>query len=69
MVQYNSWHTGASTEEPGKKSYLLEEGEDGGHARAERSSAIGFRGQAAISLTADDDGTHIRILESSQLEG
>ena len=40
-----------------------------GDPRAERLSAIRFRGQAAISLTADDDGTHIQILESSQLEG
>ena len=69
MVQYNSWHTGAGTECADKKSYLLEEGEGEGDPRAERLSAIGFRGQAAISLTADDDGTHIQILESSQLEG
>ena len=39
--------------------------EDG---KAEGSSAIGDRGQAAVSLTADSDGKHIYIVESSQLE-
>ena len=33
------------------------------------SSAIGDRGQAAISLMLDADGTHIPIFESRQLEG
>ena len=40
-----------------------------GDGRAEGSSATGHRGQAAISLTPDVDGTHVRIFESSQLEG
>ena len=40
-----------------------------GDGRAEGLSATGDRGQAAISLTRDTEGTHIRILESSQLEG
>ena len=40
--------------------------EDG---RDEGLLAIGDRGQAAISLTPDVDGTHVRIFESSQLEG
>ena len=39
-----------------------------GDGRAEGQSAIGDRGQAAISLTPDVDGTHICIFESSQLE-
>ena len=38
---------------------------DGG---AEGPSAIEGRQQAAISLTSDTDGTHVRIFESSQLE-
>ena len=40
-----------------------------GDGRAEGSSAIGDGGQAAISLTPDVDGTHVRIFESLQLEG
>ena len=40
-----------------------------GDGRAEGSSAIGDGGQAAMSLTSDVDGTHVRIFESSQLEG
>ena len=40
-----------------------------GDGRAEGSSAIGDRGQDAISLTPDVDGTHVHIFESSQLEG
>ena len=40
-----------------------------GDGRAEGSSAIGDGGQAAISLTSDVDATHVRIFESSQLEG
>ena len=39
-----------------------------GADRAEGSSAIGDGGQAAISLTSDVDGTHIRIFEGLQLE-
>ena len=37
--------------------------------RAEGWSAIEDRGQAAIPLTPDVDGTHVHIFESSQLEG
>ena len=40
-----------------------------GDDRAEGSSAIGDRGQAAIPLIPDVDGTHIDIFGSSQLEG
>ena len=52
-----------------KKSYWLEEGEEVGDGRAEGSTAIGDRGQAAVSLTPDVDGLHVYIFESSQLEG
>ena len=40
-----------------------------GDGRAEGWSAIGDRVLAAVSLMPDIDGTHIRIFESSQLEG
>ena len=40
-----------------------------GDGRAEGSSATGDGRQAVISLMPDIDGTHIRIFESSQLEG
>ena len=40
-----------------------------GDGRAEGWSAIGDGGQAAISLTPDADGTHVRIFESSKLGG
>ena len=40
-----------------------------GDDRAEGLSVTEDGGQAAISLTPGIDGTHIRILESSQLEG
>ena len=40
-----------------------------GDGRAEGSSAIGDGGQAAMSLTPDIDGKHVRIFESLQLEG
>ena len=39
-----------------------------GDGRAEGSSATGDGGQAAILLTPDIDGTHVRIFESSQHE-
>ena len=39
---------------------------DGG---AEGSPATGDGGRAAVSRTPDADGTHVRILESLQLEG
>ena len=38
-----------------------------GDGRAERSSAIGDRGQAASSLTPDIDGMNSCIFKSSQL--
>ena len=37
--------------------------------RAEGSLAIGYGGQAAVSLTPDVDGMYICVFESSQLEG
>ena len=37
--------------------------------RGEGFSATGDGGQAAMSLTHDADRTHVRIFESSQLEG
>ena len=40
-----------------------------GNGRAEGSSAVGDRGQAAISLTPDADGTYVPIFESSQVGG
>ena len=40
-----------------------------GDGRAEGSSAIGHRGQAAMSLMPDVDGAHVCIFESLQLEG
>ena len=69
VVQYNSWHIGAGIEWTGKKSYWLEEGEEVGDGGAEGASATGDGGQAAVSLTSDIDGMHIRIFQSSQLEG
>ena len=39
-----------------------------GGGRAERSSAIGDGGQAAVSLTSDVDGMNVCIFESSQLK-
>ena len=52
-----------------KKGYWLEVGEEVEDGKAEGSSAIGDREQAAISLIPDTDGTHLEIFESSQLEG
>ena len=40
-----------------------------GDSKAEGLSAAGERGQVAISLKPDVDRTHMRISESSQLEG
>ena len=40
-----------------KKSYWLEEGEEGGDGRIEGPSATGNGGQAAVSLRPDTDGT------------
>ena len=40
-----------------------------GDGRAEGSSATGDARQAAVSLMPDADETHVRIFESSQLEG
>ena len=39
-----------------------------GDGRAEGSSAIGDRGQAAVSLMPATDGMNVRIFESSQGE-
>ena len=57
VVWYNSRHRGAGLQWTGKKSYWLEEGEEVGGGRAEGSPAVGDRGQAAISLLPDVDGT------------
>ena len=51
------------------KSYYGEEGEGVGDGRAEGLSAIGERGQAAMSLMPDIDGRHVCTFESLQLEG
>ena len=40
-----------------------------GDSIAEGRSETGGGGQATVSLTPDVDGMHIRIFESSQLEG
>ena len=47
----------------------MKKGEEGGDGRAEGSPATGDRGQDAVSLTPDVDGTHVRIFESLRLEG
>ena len=39
-----------------------------GNDRPEGLSAIGNRGQAAVSLMPDVDGTHVCILQSQQFE-
>ena len=39
-----------------------------GDGRAESSSAVGDKGQTAISFTPEADGTQVPIFESSQLE-
>ena len=51
------------------KSYYGEEGEGVGDGIAEGLSAIGERGQAAMSLMPDIDGRHVCTFESLQLEG
>ena len=48
---------------------VMEEGKEVGEGRAERLSATGDGGQAAMSLMPDDDGKRIHISESSQFEG
>ena len=45
----------------------MEEGQEVGDGRAEGSSAIGDRGQAAMSLTPDVDGTGFGSLLDSIL--
>ena len=40
-----------------------------GDRKAEGSSAIGDRGQAAVLLMPDVDGTHVLIFKSLQTEG
>ena len=44
------------------------QGEEAGGGRAEGPSATGDGGQAAISPTPDDGGTHVHVFEGSQLE-
>ena len=56
FTQYNSWHTGASTEWTGKKSYWLEEGEEVEDGRADKLSAIGDGGRTAVSFMLDGTG-------------
>ena len=68
VVQYNIWHRSTGIKWTGKKSYWLEEGGEVGDGRIEGSSAIGDRGQAAISLMPNIDGLHLCIFESLQLE-
>ena len=67
----NSWHRGAGIGWTSKKSYWLQEKEGVGNDRAEGTSAIGDRGQAAISLTWEAIGhrAHAGIFESFKLEG
>ena len=67
VVLYNSWYTGVGIEWPGKNSYWLEEGDGLGDGTAEESSAIGHRGQAAISLMPDIDDTGFASLLDSIL--
>ena len=57
QLVYRGWHRVNRQEE------LLEVAEEVGDDRAERSSAIGDGEQAAVPLTPDGDGMHIRILE------
>ena len=57
VVQYHSWYTGTGIEWTGKKSYWLDKGQEVGDGRDEGLLAIGDRGQGAISLTPDVDGT------------
>ena len=40
-----------------------------GYGKTEGPPAIGDREQAAISLMPDANGRHVRILQSSQLQG
>ena len=56
MAQHNSWVQGlASSEQAG--SVTDRRRQEVGDGRAEGSSVVGDRGQAAISLTPDVDGT------------
>ena len=55
-VQHNSWHTGAGIKGTGRKSDLLEEGEEVGDGGAEACSVMGDGGPAAGSLMPDADG-------------
>ena len=58
----------ASGELTSNNSYWLEEEQvEVGNGRAEGSSAIGDRGQTAVSLMPNP-GTHVHIFESLQLE-
>ena len=62
VVQQMAYEAGI--EWTGKKSYGLEEGEDMGDGRTDRSSATRDRGQDAISLMPDMDGMHVGIFET-----
>ena len=44
-------------------------GREVGDGRAEGPSAIADGGRPAVALTPDADGSHVRIFETSQLEG
>lgn len=55
-VQHSGWHTGAGIKGTGRKSDLLEKGEEAGDGGAEGCSAMGDGGPAAGSLTPDVDG-------------
>ena len=57
MVQYNSRHTEAGIKWTGKKSYLLEDGEEVEDGRAEGSSPVEDGGQAAVPPTPGIAGT------------
>ena len=59
QLAYRCWHQVNKQEE--LESYRLEEEGEVGDGRAEGSSAIGNRGQAAISLTSDVAGTYISM--------
>ena len=70
VVYYSSWLAGLASGEPtSNNSYWLEEEQvEVGNGRSAGSSAIGDRGQTAVSLMPNA-GTHIHIFESLHLEG
>ena len=63
QLAYRGWREWA-----GKKSHWQEKGQEVGDGTAKGSSAIGDRGQTAISFTPEADGTQVPIFESLQLE-